>query len=295
MQLKKLMGALEKAFPFESGRITEPFCFIFPAVNEEAGIPYKKYYQRGFLKRYNGLMLQGADRVQKVYCAVFPDDDVLQVVLKDQAPGIFVFLHHCCGYDPVAGFRPIPAPLLEQLAARKISLYSMHMPFDFNSPWSTSIKLAEAMGIEIEGEFAHIAERGTGVYGRSPVATVGAFAALVKKVTGSPDVVMIQNGEDAVSRVGVIAGGGGYANLVNDAARSDCDLYFTGVVAEQVELEPVLEANRLFREKAAQLGINLVGGGHYHTEMVAVKGMVEFFAGLGLPGEFIPAGGATNK
>ncbi|MFZ5640346.1 MAG: Nif3-like dinuclear metal center hexameric protein [Bacillota bacterium] len=290
MELKKLTAALEKAFPYDAGKTPEPLCFIFPAVNQEAAIPVKKYYLSSFLTSCNGLMMQGEDRVQKVYCAVFPDDDVLRLILKDPEPGIFVFFHHCCAYDPVAGFRAIPAPLLEALAARRISLYSLHMPFDFNSPWSTSVKLAEALGIEIEGEFARIADRATGVYGRPPVRTVSAFASLVRKVTGSPDVVMILNGADTVRRVGVIAGGGGYANLVNDAAENHCDLYFTGVVAEQVELEPVQEANRFFREKAARLGINLVGGGHYHTEMVAVKGMTAFFRDLGLPAEFIPGG-----
>lgn len=287
MELKKLVKALEKTFPYEADRVTEPLGFIFPAVNQEAGVPVKNYYHSAFLKKCNGLMMRGEDWVEKVYCAVFPDDEILQAVLEDPQPGIFVFFHHCCGYNPVAGFRAIPEPLLKQLAARRISLYSSHMPFDFNSPWSTSVKLAEAVGIEIEGEFAHIAERPTGVYGRPPTATVSAFAGLVKKATGSPDVVMILNGEDTIRRVGVIAGGGGYANLVNDAAQNECDLYFTGVVAEQVELEPVQEANRLFREKAAKLGINLIGGGHYHTEMIAVKGMTEFFRSLGLSAEFL--------
>lgn len=291
MELKKLAAALEKAFPYEANRVTEPLAFIFPVVNQEAGIPVKKYYLSLFLKKHNGLMIQGEDWVRKVYCAVFPDDEVLETVLRDPAPGIFLFLHHSLGYDPVAGFKPIPERLLARLAARRISLYSLHMPFDFNSPWSTSIKLAEALDIEIEGEFAHIAGRATGVYGRSPVATVSAFAARVKEVTGSPDVVMVINASDTVRRVGVIAGGGGYANLVNDAARKECDLYFTGVVEERVELEPVQEANRFFREKAAQLGVNLVGGGHYHTEMIAVKGMTDFFRNQGLPAEFIPAGG----
>lgn len=289
MELKKLVAVLEKAFTYEANRVTEPLGFIFPAVNHEAGIPVKKYYHSSFLRKYNGLMMRGEDRVQKVYCAVFPDDGVLLAVLEDPEPGILVFLHHCCGYDPVAGFRPIPELLLKQLAARRISLYSIHMPFDFNSPWSTSVKLAEAIGLDIEGEFAYIAERPTGVYGRPPVATVSSFANLVKESTGSPDVVLILNGADTIRRVGVIAGGGGYANLVNDAAQNECDLYFTGVVSEQVELEPVQEANRLFREKAAKLGINLVGGGHYHTEMIAVKGMTEFFRTLGLPAEFLPA------
>ncbi len=289
MELKKLVAALEKAFPYDTSRVMEPLGFIFPAVNEEAGIAYKKYYSSLFLKKYNGLMLRGEDMVRKVYCAVFPDDEVLQAVLKDPEPGIFVFFHHCCGYDRVAGFRPITVSLLEKIAARGISLYSMHMPFDFNSPLSTAVKLATVMDIDIEGEFAYIGDRATGVYGRPAVGTVIEFASQVKKVTGSPDVVMILNGPDTVKRVGVIAGGGGYANLVNDAARYDCDLYFTGVVEELVELPPVQEANRFFREKAAQLGINLVGGGHYHTEMIAVRDMVDFFRHLGLPGEFISA------
>jgi len=296
MELDRLCKELEDVFPVKFARKYEPISFIFPAVNLEARINYKKLYERKFIDACNGLMVRGAKNVERVFCIVFPSDSILREIISRCRTGDFIFTHHCCGYDETQGFVAVPQELVEELRARQVSLYSLHIPFDVNSPWSTSVQLAKAVGIRPEGEFAAVLDKPSGVFGKTPVDSLNSLAAVVGEVTGSGQVIIIANRSNlSVGKIAVMAGGGGYANLVNDAHRCGCDTYLTGTAVETVEVDAAKEANRRFREKAAELGINIIGAGHYHTEKVALEKMTGFFRGLGLFSEFIPEGTDAAK
>ncbi len=295
MELVRVCRELEAVFPLKFAQTYEPLSFIFPAVNKEAGINYRKIYESKFLDCYNGLMIKGAKIVNSAYCVVFPNPDILQKLLTRCRPGDFIFTHHCCGYDDKLGFLPIPAELAEEIKVNQVSLYSLHTPFDVNCPWSTSVQLAKVVGISVEGEFAVVLDKPSGVYGKPPVGDLTSLAGIVRRQIGAGEVTVITNRKNQnISRVAVIAGGGGYANLVNDAHRYECDTYLTGTVVENIEIEAVQDANMRFRKKAEELGINIIGGGHYYTEKVALEGMVDFFGGLGLQAEFVPQSAQTE-
>lgn len=297
MELERVCKELEDVFPVKFARKYEPLSFIFPAVNLEARINYKKLYERKFLESYNGLMVRGSKNVERVFCIVFPSDRVLREIINRCRTGDFIFTHHCCGYDETQGFVAVPQELVEELQVKQVSLYSLHTPFDVNSPWSTSVQLARAVGIKPEGEFAVVMDKPSGVFGKSPADGLNSLAAVVSEETGAGQVTIIANRSDlSVGKIAVVAGGGGYANLVNDAHRYECDTYLTGTAVETVEVEAAKDANMRFREKAAELGINIIGAGHYHTEKVAVEKMTGFFRGLNLFSEFIPEGiGSANE
>lgn len=288
MELAKVCRQLESTFPLKFARQYEPLSFIFPAVNKEAGINPGEIYEKKFLNSCNGLMVKGGQQVSGVFCIVFPNRGVLDEILDRGRPGDFVFTHHCCSYSDGGGFTAIPVDLVKKLRDKHISLYSLHVPFDVNGQWSTAVQLAEAAGIEREGEFAAVFDTPMGIFGRPPVDDLNQLAGIIRQQIGAPEVTVISNRKDTtVKRVAVIAGGGGYANLVNDAERNGCDTYLTGTAIENIEIEAVQDANRRFRQKAGELGINIIGGGHYYTEKVAVEKMTGFFTKLGLRAEFL--------
>lgn len=290
MELVGLCQELEKVFPLKFAGNYEPLSFVFPAVNKEAGINYRKLYNSQFMKYYNGLMVKGGKVVNKVFCTVFPDDAVLCHILDRCNSGDLIFTHHSCGFDDTKGFLAITQEKVKQLKDKQVSLYSLHIPFDINCPWSTSVQFAKAIGVTEEGDFARIMGKPFGIIGKPPVNDLHALAKIVGRETGAFNVSVIANRKNlTINRVAVIAGGGGYANIVNDAHRFECDTFITGTAIETVEIDVVREANLLFRQKAEELGINIIGGGHYHTEKIAVEKMVNFFTQLGLQSEFVPA------
>ncbi|PKM81595.1 MAG: hypothetical protein CVU89_08865 [Firmicutes bacterium HGW-Firmicutes-14] len=306
MELKHICGELEKVFPIDvaghnellniflpvttkSAHNYEPLSFIFPAINHEAGINVRKYYEKQFLRYYNGLMIKGENEVSKIFCVVFPNTGVMCEVLSRCGPGDLIFTHHCCGFEEKKGFLPISREVLELIRAKRVSVYSLHVPFDFNGPWSPSVCLAETLGMELEGEFAPIVNKPTGVFGTPPVTDLHSLVSILRIRTGAEEITVIGNRKNLkIERIAVIAGGRAYENLVEEAHGHGCDTFLTGTAIEDVKIDTVKKANERFLQKARELEINVIGGGHYYTEKPALERMTEFFSRIGVEAEFVP-------
>ncbi len=307
MELKKICELLQGSFPFhvrrhrqilgllypivnlKNAKKYDPIGFVFPEVNLKAGINYRKYYRWAFFDYYNGLMIKGASKVNRVFCTVFPNRRPLERILETAARGDLVFTHHCCGFDRKKGFLPIPLDILERIKEKQLSVYSLHTPFFNNGPWSTSVQLAESLGIRREGEFAAVNGKPTGVFGQAPVSNLNDLKDLLCRQTGARDISIITNrNSTSAGRVAVIAGNGGYEHFISEAGRLGCDTFLTGTAIEEADIPDSLEANLRFRRLAEQLKMNVIGGGHYFTEKPALQKMVCFFDRHGIYAEFVP-------
>jgi len=92
-----------------------------------------------------------------------------------------------------------------------------------------------------------------------------------------------------VERVAVVAGGAAFPALMQEALDAGCDTYVTGDFRVR-HGGPWAEEHRPdFDAFVAQVPLNLVGGSHAGTEgLVLKRDMIEWFAKLGLPAEFVP-------
>lgn len=67
---------------------------FIPMVYKQNYTKLKKIFEPDFLKRFNGLMIRGADKIQTVFTASFPHDEILQKFILQSVEGDLLFLHH---------------------------------------------------------------------------------------------------------------------------------------------------------------------------------------------------------
>jgi len=270
-------------FPSDDFAAIVEFC-------QEAGIPIAEYATPPFLHRFNGLMLQNADRVERVFTLVFPSDDVLAEVERRAAgePSL-IFTHHPMDLETSGrGLIPVGEEWLRRLREAGISLYSAHAPLDCHEATSTSRALAGAAGVPAETTFAGYFGGHAGVYGRIQPATFEEFCERVSGACGVDRLETKRHG-DRVERVAVVAGGAAYPPLMQEALDAGCDTYLTGDFRVRHGGPWAEEHRPQFDAFVDEVPLNLVGASHYATEALVLREeMLAFFRDLGLAAEFVP-------
>jgi putative NIF3 family GTP cyclohydrolase 1 type 2 len=246
--------------------------------------PYwREFVEPGYEGRWNGLLVRGADDVDRVATCVFPSDRVIGLV----EPGTFLFSEHPIDYGDEAGFLPLARASFERMRADGISFYQVHAPIDHHPEVSPSRLCAAAMGVPVEEEYLPIAQGiggGAAVIGPSD-ATVDELAARLGAELG-PDVpvriVRRRTGTDAAGRVAVVGGGGADRDALAESLARGCETFVTGGTFTRWAAE--------FLKLAEEAGVAVIDGTHYGTELPPQLAMVEWFRGLGLEAEFIADG-----
>jgi len=246
--------------------------------------PYwREYAEPGYEGRWNGLLVRGADDVERVVTCVFPSDRVVGLL----EPGTFLFSEHPIDYGDEPGFLPLARETFARMRRDGISFYNVHAPIDHHPEVSPSRLCAAAMGVPVEDEFLPIAKGiggGAAVIGSSD-ATVDELAARLGADLG-PDVpvqvVRRRAGTDAAGRVAVVGGGGADREALAESLTRGCETFVTGGVFTRWAAE--------FMALAEERDIAVIDGTHYGTEVPPQRAMVGWFRGLGLEAEFLPDG-----
>lgn len=242
-----------------------------------------------FRKRSMGLICDFAAEVNKVYSAVFPSSEVMQGVINTGTQDAMLFTHHPSTWDirKKPAFLQMDRELLQQFRERRISIYNLHVPLDDYGEHSTSVTLAKALGIEPETPFAAYFGCAPGVFGKTDLVTVHDLRNRFQNAVGH-EVSLYDYGDNEIKggTVAVIAGGGlggftgGDAELLGEIVEAGVNTYLTGITVKNVRTQEG-------HEFAEEHGINILGGTHYSTEKFACISMVDYFAEMGLPSEFI--------
>lgn len=248
---------------------------------------FNKYITPSFQRRYMGVVLDNAGKVNKVYTAVFPDLDILDKLLAAKERDILLFTHHAMGYDPtISGlpFYDIPEEYLQKLKKQRISLYTLHNPLDKNGEFSTSVNLAKNLGLELTGEFCEYDGMKVGILGKTELKSILELVERVKSTVGH-EVRLLANGDHEIheGRVAVAAGGGNLGFVVKEIADLGINTYITGCTREVPGFEPVDEFHRVISENK----INVIGATHYSTEKFACIAMTGYFRQIGIPSAFL--------
>lgn len=245
-----------------------------------------EYITPEYATRNIGLMTDTTDTVDYVYTAVFPSEKVIEKILSDGRKNALLFLHHPMQWmmpeTPV--FRDIPKHFLKRLKDQKISLYNLHVPLDANGPFSTTVRMAQALGIEMMEEFDEYFGVKVGVIGKTNCQTLTQLKDVFEFAVGHP-VRRYVYGDEIIQNqlVGLVAGGGHDASVYPYLAERGINTFLTGVASDVTGYQPTIEAHKL----AKSLGINILAGTHYSTEKFACIAMLDYFKALGIPGEFL--------
>jgi putative NIF3 family GTP cyclohydrolase 1 type 2 len=280
MRRDELVGLLDAYFGTQEVR-GDDWADLFELVYPE---PYwRDYAEAGYEGRWNGLLVRGADEVERAATCVFPSDRVIASL----PPGTFLFSEHPIDYGDEPGFLPLARESFERLRTGGMSFYNVHAPIDHHPEVSPSRLCAAGMGVPVEDEFLPIAEGipgGAAVIGAAE-GTVDGLAGRLHALLGPEvpvKVVRRRAGTEAAGRVAVVGGGGADREALEAALERGCETYVTGGTFTRWAEE--------FLALAETSGIAVIDGTHYGTEKPPQLAMVDWFRNLGLDAEFVPDG-----
>jgi len=219
---------------------------------------------RDYLGARNGLQVTHGRQVKKIGWAVDAD---LESIRKAGKEGVdFLMVHHGLFWGSSALDRKIRAKRIREAKRLGIAIYSSHLPLDAHPELGNSIGLLKALGLEkwkrkgfgramgrevgykVEGVKIRISDLGFRI--RDLRSNEG------EKVRRWDGVKVIEAGPKVCRRIGIVTGGFGDLDQV---VRAGLDTLITG------------EADYPTEVKAKELGINLVLGGHWETEVFGVR------------------------
>jgi len=275
MKSKKVYAMLEKDF-------------ILPGLSDDWAQHMSlisEYLSDNFKKRSMGLVCDFNEETRKVYTAVFPSKKVMERILRDKATDAMFFVHHPSIWDIRKApevFQQMDRNLLDRFKQNRVSIFNLHVPLDNFSEYSTSVTLAEELGVSIQSQFAPYFGSMCGVFGSSSCKTVNELKARLESALGHK-AVLYDYGDDGIKdrRVAIIGGGGNEKPSLKEILDAGINTFVTGITAKNSHSA---EAH----EFAEENGINILGGTHYSTEKFACIKMCKYFEKAGLPAEFLP-------
>lgn len=211
----------------------------------------------------NGIQVAGGD--QEITKAVFAVDAVLETIeYAEDAKADFLFVHH--GISWGSGWRRITgvdAKRIGLLFNAGITLYAAHLPLDAHPELGNNAGICKILGAKGLAPFCMVDGNNIGFTGSLSRKT--AIETLVKKIKGSlGDVECNFYGDPDLKaqKIAVVSGGCGETVLLQ-AAEAGADLVVTGEFKHQLY------------HLARELGLSVIAAGHYATETVGVKAVME--------------------
>jgi dinuclear metal center YbgI/SA1388 family protein len=203
----------------------------------------------------NGLQIENSGGVTKIGAAVDVSTRVLEAAAKQNVDLLIV--HHGLFWP---GLQPVTGVLRRQLELafeNNIALYSAHLPLDLHPQVGNNAQLAAAVGLESIEPFFEEKGQLIGLKARASLPRDELDRKLQEALSGPVKVFMF--GPKKTGTIGIITGGAG--SEIHKIAQEGIDTFITG------------EAPHWAAVAADELGMNLLLGGHYATEVFGVKAL----------------------
>jgi dinuclear metal center YbgI/SA1388 family protein len=203
----------------------------------------------------NGLQVENSGRVTRIGAAVDVSTRVLTEAAEQDVDLLIV--HHGLFWP---GLQPVRDALRRQLRIafeNDIALYSAHLPLDIHPRLGNNAQLVAAIGLKSARPF--LEEKGQPVGLKIRVSL--SRSELVSKLQKALNVPVkgFGLGPKRTRAIGVVTGGAG--SEIYRMAEEGIDTFITG------------EAPHWAALAAEELGVNLLLGGHYATEVFGVKAL----------------------
>jgi dinuclear metal center YbgI/SA1388 family protein len=218
----------------------------------------------------NGLQIENSGRVTHIGAAV----DVSTRILTEAASRSidFLIVHHGLFWP---GLQPVRGALRRQLQVafeHDIALYSAHLPLDVHPRVGNNAQLVAALGLKSARPFLEEKGQAVGLKIRASMARDKILRNLERTLKGP--VKVFDFGPKQTRTIGVVTGAAG--SEVYRVANEGIDTFITG------------ESPHWAAVAAEELGMNLLLGGHYATEVFGVKALAAHLSKrFGVPCEFI--------
>ena len=218
----------------------------------------------------NGLQIENSGRVTHIGAAVDISTRVLTEAAKREVDLLIV--HHGLFW---AGLQPIQGALRRQLQLafeNHIALYSAHLPLDVHPRVGNNAQLAAALGLKSAQPF--LEEKGQPVGLKISVSLPRRELLRKLQTALNGPVKHFDFGPKQTRAIGIVTGGAG--SEIYRVAAENIDTFITG------------ESPHWAAVAAEELGMNLLLGGHYATEVFGVKALASHLSKrFRVPWEFI--------
>jgi dinuclear metal center YbgI/SA1388 family protein len=218
----------------------------------------------------NGLQIENSGQVTRLGAAVDMSTRVLTEAAKRNVDLLIV--HHGLFWP---GLQPVKSALRRQLQLafeNDIALYSAHLPLDIHPKVGNNAELVAALGLKSAQPFLEEKGQPVGLKARASMPRNELIRKL-RKALGGP-VKVFSFGPKQTRTIGVVTGGAG--SEIYRVAQENIDTFITG------------EAPHWAAVAAQELGMNLLLGGHYATEVFGAKALAAHLSKhFGIPWEFI--------
>ena len=218
----------------------------------------------------NGLQIENSGHVTRVGAAVDVSTRILTEAGKQDVDLLIV--HHGLFWP---GLQPVKGALRRQLRIAfesDIALYSVHLPLDINPKIGNNAQLAVALGLKSPEPFLEEKGQPVGLKIRASLSR-GELVRKLQKALNEP-VKVFDFGPKQTRAIGIVTGAAG--SEIYRVAEENIDTFITG------------EAPHWAAVAAEELGMNLLLGGHYATEVFGVKALAAHLSKrFRVPWEFI--------
>jgi dinuclear metal center YbgI/SA1388 family protein len=218
----------------------------------------------------NGLQIENSGRVTRIGAAV---DVSTRVLTEAQKDGVDLLIVHHGLFWP--GLQPIQGALRRQLRIafeNDIALYSGHLPLDIHARVGNNAQLVAALGLKSAQPFLEEKGQPVGLKIRASLPRSQLVGKLQKVLNGP--VKVFGFGPKQTRAIGVVTGAAG--SEIYRVAEEGIDTFITG------------EAPHWAAVAAEEVGVNLLLGGHYATEVFGVKALAAHLSKrFSMPWEFI--------
>jgi len=218
----------------------------------------------------NGLQIENSGRVTRIGAAVDVSTRVLTEAAKQDIDLLIV--HHGLFWP---GLQPVRSALRLQLRIafeNDVALYSAHLPLDIHARVGNNAQLVAALGLKSAQPFLEEKGQPVGLKIRASLPRSELIRKLQKALNGP--VKVFGFGPKRTRAIGVVTGAAG--SEIYRVADEEIDTFITG------------EAPHWAAVAADEVGVNLILGGHYATEVFGVRALAAHLSKrFRVPWEFI--------
>jgi dinuclear metal center YbgI/SA1388 family protein len=203
----------------------------------------------------NGLQIENSGRVSRIGAAVDVSTRILTEVAKKNVDLLIV--HHGLFWQGLQTVTGMLRRQLELAFENHIALYSAHLPLDLHSEVGNNAQLIATLGLKSAEPFLEEKGQSVGLKARVSMSRSDLVRKLRRALSGP--IKAFNFGPKQTRVIGVVTGGAG--SEIYRVAKENVDTFITG------------EAPHWAAVAAEELGINLLLGGHYATEVFGVKAL----------------------
>lgn len=206
----------------------------------------------------NGIQVDASSPIEKIAFAVDCRMDVITKAVQEDAD--LIVFHHGLIWEGLKRITESYYDMIKMLMDNECGLYMAHLPLDIHPEVGNNVELARMIDADVKGTFFE--ENGTEIAISAELdgeREVGSIADRLSERLDTKTIALQKN--VMVKNVGILTGKGGDA--LGEAKERGLDLFITG------------EREHRVYTKAVNIGMPLILAGHYATETLGIKALME--------------------